>query len=194
MIKLLARRALRSFSKRYQYDTGYMEAMLDSDPGAFLKFALVNIPAAHRRAIPAAPWWAARIRAALWEDCGPCVQLVCNMALEAGVDAATIAAIPPLELSALDDETALAVQFTEAVLARDTAADALREQVCRRWGQEGLVSLALAISLGRVYPGVKYALGHGHRCSLLRIAHHRVAPATFEWTTMPVTTPSGSIR
>jgi len=194
MIKLLARRALRSFSKRYQYDTGYMEAILDRDPGAFLKFALVNIPAAHRRCIPAAPWWAARIRAALWEDCGPCVQLVCNMALEAGVGAATVAAIPALELSALDDETALAVQFAEAVLARDTAADALREQVCRRWGQQGLVSLALAISLSRVYPGVKYALGHGHRCSLLRIAQHRVAPATFDWTTMPVTTACGTNR
>jgi hypothetical protein len=194
MIKLLARRALRSFSKRYEYDTGYMEAILDRDPGAFLKFALVSIPAAHRRAIPAAPWWAARIRAALWEDCGPCVQLVCNMALEAGVEATTVAAIPALELSALDDETALAVKFTEAVLARDAAADALREQVRQRWGEQGLVSLALAISLSRVYPSVKYALGHGHSCSLLRIAQHRVAPASFAWTTMPVSTPGGSGR
>jgi hypothetical protein len=185
MIKLLARRALRSFSQRYRYDTGYLEALLAHDPGALLKFTLVNIPAAHRRGIPAAPWWAARIRAVLWEDCGPCVQLVCNMALEADVEPATVAAIVTSNLAVLDAETALALQFAEAVLARDSAADTLRVQVCQHWGQRGLVSLAMAISLGRVYPSVKYTLGHGRSCSLLEIAQHRVAPVDFQSTTMP---------
>lgn len=187
MIKLLAHRVLRSFSQRYQYDTGYLEALLEDDPGAFFKYSLVNLPAAHRRGIPAAPWWAARIRAALWEDCGPCVQLVCNMALEADVEAVTVAAIAAMDLAALDQETALAVQFAEAVLAHDSAADTLREQVCRRWGRRGLVSLALAISLTRVYPSVKYALGHGHSCSLLSIAQLTIAPAGCQSTTMPIT-------
>lgn len=191
MIKLLARRALRSFSQRYQYDTGYMEGMLEHDPAAFFKFSLVNIPAAHCRAIPPAPWWAARIRAALWEDCGPCVQLVCNMALEAGVHANVVSAVAASGVAQLDDETALAVRFTEAVLAHDTEADTLREEAITRWGQAGLVSMALAISLTRVYPSLKYALGHGKSCSRLRIAEHNIAPAAFGSTTMPVTSTRG---
>lgn len=194
MIKLLARRALRSFSQRYQYDTGYLEELLEHDPGAFLKFSLVNTPAGHRRAIPPAPWWAARIRAALWEDCGPCVQLVCNMALEAGVDAEVVSAVAASDIVALDDETALAVRFTEAVLARDISADTLRDQVTRHWGQDALISLAMAISLTRVYPSLKYALGHGRSCSRLRIAQRTIAPAAFGSTTMPVTSPGGLTR
>jgi alkylhydroperoxidase family enzyme len=192
MIKLLARRALKAFSQRYRYDTGYLEALLAHDPGAFLKFSLVNIPAAHRRGIPAAPWWAARIRAALWEDCGPCVQLVCNMALEEDVEAATVAAIVAADVAALDEETALALQFAEAVLAHDSAADTLRRQVCQRWSQRGLISLAMAISLSRVYPSVKYTLGHGHHCSLLKIAQRSIAPVAFHSITMPNTT-SGAL-
>lgn len=186
MIKLLARRAIRSFSQRYQYDAGYMDRLLEQDPAAFFKFSLINIPATHRRTIPPSPWWAARIRAALWEDCGPCVQMVCNMALEAGVRAEVVSAIAASGMAALDDETALAVRFTEAVLAHDTAAESLREEVVKRWGQAGLASMALGISLTRVYPSLKYVLGHGQSCSRLRIAEHNVAPAAFESTTMPV--------
>jgi hypothetical protein len=194
MIKLLARRALRSFSQRYDYDTGYLEELLQHDPAAFLKFSLVNIPAAHRRTVPPTPFWAARIRAALWEDCGPCVQLVCNMALEAGVDAEVVSAVAASDIEALDDKTALAVRFTEAVLAHDTEADTLRDEVIQHWGQGGLVSLALAISLTRVYPSLKYTLGHGKSCSRLRIAQRTIAPAAFGSTTMPVGSPGGLTR
>lgn len=191
MIKVLARRMLRAFSDRYQYDTGYLQALLQDDPAAFLKYALINIPAAHRRGIPAAPWWAARIRAALWEDCGPCVQLVCNKAIEAGVNTTAVSAIVSSDLAALDQDTALTLRFTEAVLARDPVADSLREQILQRWGQAGLVSLAMAISITRVYPSLKYVLGHGRSCSRLQIAQRTVAPAAFQSTTMPGTTPGG---
>lgn len=41
MRKFIARRILRSFSKRYGYDTSYMETMLKESPAAFFKFAPV---------------------------------------------------------------------------------------------------------------------------------------------------------
>jgi hypothetical protein len=34
----------------------------------------------------------------------------------------------------------------------------------KRWGRRALVSLALAITAARIYPTVKYALGHGKAC------------------------------
>lgn len=34
-----------------------------------------------------------------------------------------------------------------------------------RWGRRGLASLALALASARVFPTVKYALGHGRACT-----------------------------
>jgi hypothetical protein len=46
----------------------------------------------------------------------------------------------------------------------------LRAEVMRRWGRRGLVSLALTMAASRVFPDVKYVLGHGHACTLVRVA------------------------
>jgi len=184
MLKLLGHRWLRSFSNRYQYDTTYMEELLDHSPTVFLKFSTLHLLSSHRRGIPVAPWCAARIRAAMWEDCGPCIQLVCNMALEAGVEAATVAAVVASDLAALDDEIVLVVQFTEWVMARDPAADVLREQIRQRWGDAGLISLAMTISTTRVYPSMKYLLGHGHVCSRVHVGQRSVAPGSYQSATV----------
>jgi hypothetical protein len=45
----------------------------------------------------------------------------------------------------------------------------MRDEIVRRWGERGLVSLAFAIAGARIYPTVKYALGHGQACSRVRI-------------------------
>jgi len=42
--------------------------------------------------------------------------------------------------------------------------------VVRRWGQKGLVALALTLTTARMYPTVKYALGHGKSCSRVTVA------------------------
>lgn len=191
MIRLLARRWLRAFSQRYEYDTGYMEGILDRDPILFLKYASLNLLSSHRRGMPPAPLWTARIRAALWEDCGPCIQLVCNMALEDGMDPAVVAGIVAADTATLDADCVLALQFTERVLARDTGADALREQVRRTWGEDALLSLATCISTTRVYPSLKYALGHGLACQRVRIAQRSVAPAALSSATMARTAVGG---
>jgi len=51
----------------------------------------------------------------------------------------------------------------------------------KRWGKLGLISIAFAITASRIYPTVKYALGHGKACSRivvggtpLRFDHGRV--------------------
>jgi len=188
MIRSLARRWLRGFSQRYQYDTGYMEDILQQNPTLFLKFASLTLLSSHRRSIPRAPLWTARIRAALWEDCGPCVQLVCNMAIEDGVDPAVVAAVVAADLAALDADCALALSFTESVLARDPGAEQLRERVRLAWGEDGILSLAMGISTSRVYPTVKYVLGHGLTCSRVHIEQHKVAPLAFASATIARTT------
>lgn len=184
MIRLLARRWLRTFSQRYGYDTGYLHDMLETNLALFLKFTAINPLSSHRSGVPRAPWWTARIRAARWEDCDPCLALMCNMALEDGVDPGVITASVTADLAALDDDCALALHFTERVLAHEPDADLLREQVRLRWGDDGLLSLATTISATRVYPAVKYALGHSHACSRVQVAQCSVAPEAFASTTL----------
>jgi len=43
--------------------------------------------------------------------------------------------------------------------------DRLGREIETRWGGKALVSLALTIASARLYPSVKYALGHGQACT-----------------------------
>jgi hypothetical protein len=51
------------------------------------------------------------------------------------------------------------------VLAHDVSADELRDEIVRCWGKHALISLGFAIATTRVFPTVKYALGHGQACT-----------------------------
>ena len=50
------------------------------------------------------------------------------------------------------------------VLHHAPEADDLREEVVRLWGKRGLISLAFAMVSARIFPTLKYALGHGRAC------------------------------
>lgn len=174
MLKFFLKRLTRRFAQRYNYDAGYMEHFIDVNPGAFFKFSRVLGVSAHRAGIPAEPWFAAKIRTVLGEDCGPCTQLAVNMALEAGVPPAHIEAIVSRNLTALPKETVLVIDFTECVLAHDPAADDLRDEIVALWGDDAIVSLAMVISSTRIYPTLKYVLGFGKACSRIDIEEHSV--------------------
>jgi hypothetical protein len=55
--------------------------------------------------------------------------------------------------------------------------EAARDEVVRRWGQGGLIALSLALTTARMYPTLKYAMGHGKACSEVVAAG---VAATFE--------------
>ena len=76
--------------------------------------------------------------------------------------------------SRLPAEVALVARFTEQVLARDPDADESRERIRQLWGEDGLTSLAFTISSTRVYPSMKYVLGHGQACSRIQIEEQYV--------------------
>lgn len=47
----------------------------------------------------------------------------------------------------------------------------------RRWGPGGLVDIGMTLTTARMYPTLKYALGHGRACSRVMVAGQ---PAPFE--------------
>ena len=177
MIRYMLNKMLLSMQSRYDYDVTYMQDILKTSLAAFLKYMGFQIMASHAGNLPAASLFAARIRAIIWDDCGPCTQLIVDMALEAQVSPEVVRAIIDLDFDNLPEDVALVVQFTEYVLAHNPDADYQRERVVALWGNDGLVAIAFAISSSRVYPALKYTLGHGKACSRITVNETAVAPS-----------------
>jgi hypothetical protein len=177
MLKWLIDRRLDAFARSYEYDVSYLRALLEIDLRAFLAFARLSGVSTYCKGAPVDAWYAAKICGAMAEDCGPCTQLVVNMAERAGVTPAVLQAIVGGRQSELPESPQLAWRFARATLAHDAAAATLREQVVARWGQRGLVSLAFALVSSRLYPTLKYALGFGHACTRVVVSGQPVAVA-----------------
>jgi hypothetical protein len=169
MLKWFLRRQIAAFERTWNYDASYIREMIDADPRAMMVFGKVQGLSQYRKDVPLAAYCAAGLVAVMAEDCGPCTQLGIDMAQREGVDAAILRAIVARDYAAMPEEVALAVRFTEATLRHAPEADDLREEVLRRWGKRGLISLAFSMLSARVYPTLKFALGHGRTCTRLVI-------------------------
>jgi hypothetical protein len=170
MIKWLLRRGIAAFEKKYDYDASYLRELVDASPRAAWKFARVTALANVRQDVPRDACVAAGLVTTMAEDCGPCTQLGVTMAEREGVAPATIKAILAGDERAMTPEAALGYRFAQATLRHDPAADALRDEIVTRWGKQALVSLACEITAARTFPTMKYAMGHGKSCSLIRVA------------------------
>ncbi len=177
MLKWLIRGRIHQFGRRYDYDVSYMNEILDRDAGAFLKFSRIAELAGRPGPVPPAAWFAAKLAATMAEDCGPCTQLVTRMATEAGVPARVIRAIIEGDESSMSDEARLGWRFSRTSLAHDPEADRWREQIRSRWGEVAVVTLALGIAASRMFPTIKYAMGHGHSCQRIRVDGVDLVPA-----------------
>ncbi|UIP29139.1 hypothetical protein [Photobacterium sp. TLY01] len=176
MIRYLLSKMLLTFKNRYDYDIRYQQDILKTDLGAFLKFMGFQTMSSHSGHVPAGPLYAARIRAILSDDCGPCTQLAVNMALEAKISPETVQAMIDKDLNNLPEEIALVVNFTECVLAHHPEADDYREKILALWGPKGLITIGFAISAYRVYPALKYTLGYGKTCHRIQINASSITP------------------
>jgi hypothetical protein len=169
MIKWFLRRWIDKFERTWSYDASYLRDVLDADPRALMAFGKVAGIGAYRKDVPPAVHSAAGIVAVMSEDCGPCTQLAIDMAQSHGVDPAILKAVVTRDFKAMPDDVVLAVRFAETCLRHAPDADDLREEVLRRFGKRGLVSLAFAMTAARLYPTLKYAMGHGRACMRVTI-------------------------
>jgi hypothetical protein len=65
----------------------------------------------------------------------------------------------------------LGYRFAAAVLAKDAdGCDAAREEIRALWGSAAVVDLSLAVTMGRMYPTVKFGLGHARACARVTVA------------------------
>ncbi len=174
MIRAILRAALRRFERQNQYDASYGEFVLNNSLSAFWKFSRIQAIGTHNEDVPRDAYYAAKITSSRLADCGPCTQLVTNWAQKAGMPEQIIRAVLTRDFTKMPADVELTVRFTEAVLARNLEADELREGIRKQWGNRAVITLALAITAGQMYPTVKYALGYGHACTLVRVGNELV--------------------
>ena len=165
MMRWLLRRTIESFERKWIYDASYLKEIASVSPLAALKFSLATSLGSYRRDVPVSALFAAGITAVRAEDCGPCTQLAVAMAEQQGVRPEILRALLKDDDAAMPEDVALAWRFTRATLAHDAVADDYRAEIVRRWGPRAVVTLAFAITTARMYPTVKYAMGHGKICS-----------------------------
>jgi hypothetical protein len=165
MLKWLMHRGIAAFERQWSYDASYVHEMVEADPRAAWMFQRATSLGKYRKDVPADALAAAAVTAVRREDCGPCTQLGVSMAERAGVDPKVLRAVLTEAPALMPPDVALAWRFTRATLDHDPSAEQYRQEISRRWGPRAVVSLAFAILTARMYPTVKYAMGHGQACT-----------------------------
>jgi hypothetical protein len=177
LLKWLMRKGIAAFERKWEYDASYVHEIIEASPRAAWMFSRATAIGSYRKDVPLAAWTAAAITAVRHEDCGPCTQLGVSMAEKSGVDPRVLRAILSEDAAAMPDDVALAWRFTRATLDHDPVADEYRHEIVRRWGPRAVISLAFAMVASRIYPTVKYAMGHGQTCARVVVGG---TPVTFD--------------
>ena len=154
-----------TYEKQWGVSLEYCRFIVRVSLRAAFKFAKFLAVDEYRRVLPPGPCSVARIVAVRHEDCGTCVQIAVNQAKKAGVPLEQLRAVLNGKPDGLPEELRDVYRFAEAVVTRRGEADALRERMRLRYGDEGLVELALAIASCRTFPVTKRVLGYAVSCS-----------------------------
>jgi hypothetical protein len=165
MIKYFLSRQLDKFERNNSYDATYARDLLEASPVLTFLMFLIGAVARRPREVSVEAWYAAAAAAALEADCGPCVQLGVTLATREGVPVATLRALLADDLEAVSEETRVAFLYARHSLRRTPEAEALREQVLRRYGRRVLSRLAHHVTLVHSYPVLKSLLGHARSCT-----------------------------
>ncbi len=163
------RRTADRMERQTKADMTLMRAIAEGDGSAIFKFGLFGPISQHRKRVPVSPWFCATIASAQVLDCGPCTQIVVNYALLSKVPAATVAACLT-DGAGLTGDDLLAYRYGKAMAENAPAIIDYVDQVRARWGEEGLVELALSVATSQVFPVAKRGLGLAVSCSRVTVA------------------------
>lgn len=173
MIKQFIHRYVRNLEHRYTYDATYMHELADISTSAFNRFVIMQMSGARwGGGAPKDALFASGIAGALVEDCGPCVQIASDMAVEAGVSPETIRNL--LSGTRSNSDAQLGFDYGLALLRGGDSLDALRETIISEWGKKALIALSLHVMAGRNYPVLKRAMGHAKTCQRVRVGKDEI--------------------
>ncbi|MEM7330414.1 MAG: hypothetical protein AAF437_16860 [Pseudomonadota bacterium] len=168
MIKWVLKRAARAFGRSYDYDVSYMLDVIDTSAGAGARLSAFPMISQYRGPKRGQAVWTGAIFASTLEgDCGPCAQLVIDMATEAGANAVDLQRCFEGDPH-LAGDVGLGFRFAMAAIHGDLAADDLQTEIEAKYGRRTVIAAAFAAATGRFYPVFKRGLGYGHACTQLQ--------------------------
>lgn len=174
MIGRFLHRNIRGMEKKYGYDATYMHELMDGSLSAFLRFAAIQMSGGtFRGGAPTNAWFAAGIAGALMEDCGPCVQIASDIAIEQGMKGEIIKQL--LSGEPTDADAQLGFDYGRALVAASENLDELREKIEAKWGKKALMALTLRTMTARNFPVIKRAMGHAKTCQRVRVGKDDIA-------------------
>jgi len=162
------RQQIQAFGDAYQYDTSYLQEMLQFSPGAFGAYAPAQGLSHFRDQLPLDAHFVARIVTMMVEDCGPCAQLNLRMAVEAGVSRALLQTLLDAPES-LPTHLADVRAQTRFIVGAEPEDEARTERLLERYGAAGIAEMATAIAGSQIFPTLKRALGHAKACEMLTL-------------------------
>jgi hypothetical protein len=175
VIRFLLHKFVSRFERQYNYDATYLHELADISPAAFRRFASVQMKLQSKGDAPRDALQAAAIGGALVEDCGPCVQIASDRAVEAGMSGETIKAL--LSGQPTNADAQLGFDYARALLNSSKSLDDLRVAIEKRWSKRGLIALTFMAMAARNFPVLKRALGHAKTCQRVRVGGADIAVA-----------------
>lgn len=161
-----SRKTLHGFGAHYNYDTSYLEELLDDSPIAFRAFEAAMPMARVRNAAPIDLIMIAKLAAMKAQDCGPCTLLTVKMAQEAGVKDSIIRAVLKGG-DGLDGEHRDVYSYAVSVALNEELPADLLPRLREHLGREVMAEIAVNIIATKLYPTLKRALGHSQSCALI---------------------------
>jgi len=173
MIRSLLNRMLGAFERRWNYDATYLKRIAAASPSAAIRFQLSHHPKPSADLMPLEIYHTARLAAVLHEDCGPCTQLMLDMALEDGVPEHVLKALIEGRPQDAGPEIAMVWDYV-ADVSRGENAEEPAARISERWSERGLVVLLFAAAEARTYPFLKRGLGLARECTRLQVGKAQV--------------------
>ena len=142
--------------------------MLRHSINALFAYASLRKLARFHGPLPADVYAAAKIAAYRQQDCGSCLQITVNLAKKSGVSVDLIRTLLDGRTDTLPEALREVSQYASEQANR-VDNPVLRERLRQRYGDAGLIALALAITSAGTFPTFKRAVGLATTCSQVRI-------------------------
>lgn len=168
MIGFFTRRGVAQMQRRYDYDASYLNDVAQVSGGAAVRLGMLPLLSQYSAGVPADLWAGTAVGSTLDGDCGPCLQLVVNVARERGVAARELRAALNGDWEAARN-VGLGMRFAQAAIQDGSELEALRDEIAQQFGERAVATLAIVAATGRAWPVIKRGLGHGKVCQSVRI-------------------------
>ena len=143
--------------------------MINQAPNAYEKFEAFLPMASYYEKTPSEVIFLVKLTIMKNEDCGACLQLNIDMAIEAGVDKEIIKEVVFNRGQNLTTELKELYEFSLKVAKNESIDDELYNKITDRYSDEILIEIALASAATKIFPTVKRVLGNIKSCSVIQI-------------------------